>query len=64
VAPFLPQMLAIGDLEERIHRQNKEKEALLTRLSEEKKSLERYVNKSALDKVTRLVCQSFDTFLQ
>jgi hypothetical protein len=45
-------MRAIGDLEERIHRQNEEKEALLARLSEEKESLEQCVNQSALDKVS------------
>jgi hypothetical protein len=47
-------MRAIGDLEERIHRQNEEKEELLARLSEEKESLDQ----SALDKVSTVVACS------
>jgi hypothetical protein len=64
--PFLPQMRAIGDLEERIHRQNEDKAALLAQLSEEKESLKRCVDQSALDKVSTvsgLLCWSADLFL-
>jgi hypothetical protein len=56
-------MRAIGDLEERIHQQNEEKAALLARLSEEKDSLKRCVDQSALDKVSTvsgLLCWSAD----
>jgi hypothetical protein len=51
-------MRAIGDLEERIHRQNEDKAALLARLSEEKESLKRCVDQSALDKVSTVVACS------
>jgi hypothetical protein len=58
-------MRAIGDLEKRIHRQNEEKAALLARISEEKESLKRCVDQSALDKVSTvsgLLCWSADHF--
>jgi hypothetical protein len=58
-------MRAIGDLEEQIYRQSEEKAALLAQLSEEKDSLKRCVNQSALDKVSTvngLLCWSADHF--
>jgi hypothetical protein len=62
---LLPQMRAIGDLEEQFYRQNEERDALLARLSEEKESLKRCVHQSALDKVSKvsgLLCWSADHF--